>query len=304
MPDEYTEYGDMLESVKRLAKHEIVTVKNGDRSAEVIILPEGRKAHGIKEHLDAYLTAPERRKGTANVTQLNSFIDHVNRFKDEDSVIFANNDMKNPSLTAIIDYHTSTYEGAPRFGEHRTHYKFPLSKEFTAWLDMDGSTFEQAEFAAFIEDRIADVLYPSEDQIDEKLIELKDLLGGNFAGASTLVALSKNLLVTENAKVKSANNLSSGETSLIYETEHVDDTGAPIKVPNLFLIAIPIFVGGQYYSVAVRLRYKVRVGGIKWSYNLFRVENVFEDAFQGACEEAEKATALPLFLGSDESSQY
>lgn len=301
---EETEYKDTLESVKRLAKHELITVKNGERSAEVLILPEGRRAHDIKDHLDKYLTAPERRTGTANVTQLNSFIDHVNRFKDEDSAIFANNDMQNPSLTAIIDYHKKTYGGDPRFCEHRTHYKFPLSKEFQAWLNADGSTFDQAEFAAFIEDRIADVMHPTADGEDEKLMELKTLLGGNFAGASTLVALSKNLQVTENAKVKSANNLSSGESSLVYETEHVDDTGAPIKVPNMFLIAIPLFVGGDYYRVAVRLRYRVRAGGIKWSYNLFRVENVFEDAFNGACKEAEEKTALPLFLGAPEQHRY
>lgn len=299
---ENTQYNDILESVKQLNNPEIKTVSHGDRSAEVLILPEGKKAYDIKPFLDKYLTAPERRKGTATVTQLNSFIDHVNRFKDENSVIFANNNMTNPSLTAIIDYHESTFEGSPRFGEHRTHYDFPLSKEWKAWLEFDGKQLSQADFAAFIEDRIGDILHTSDGDVesDEKLKELSELLGGRFAGPSTLVAFSKNLEVNDNSRVKSSTNLSSGEGSIIYETAHVDDQGAPVKVPNMFLIGLPIFVGGDIYRVAVRLRYRIRSGSISWFYNLYRIENTFEDAFEGACNKASEETGLPLFLGSPE----
>ncbi|MDA0780641.1 MAG: DUF2303 family protein [Rickettsiales bacterium] len=299
---ENNQYADILESVKQLYNPELKTVTHGDKSAEVLILPEGKKACDIKPFLDKYLTAPERRKGTAFVTQLNSFIDHVNRFKDDDSVIFANNEMSNPSLTAVIDYHKSTYEGEPRFGEHRTHYQFPLSKEWKSWLAFDGKQLSQADFAAFIEDRIGDVLhtYDGDLESDEKLKELAELLGGKFAGPSTLVAFSKNLEVNENSKVRNSNNLSSGEGALIYETEHVDSQGAPVKVPNMFLIGLPIFVGGDIYRVAVRLRYRIRSGSISWFYNLFRIENVFEDAFEGACEKAKRETGLPLFLGCPE----
>jgi len=299
---ENTEYTDILESVKKLSGPEIKTVTYGEKSAEVLILPEGKRAHDIKPFLDKYLTAPERRQGTAVVTQLNSFIDHVNRFKDNDSVIFANNDMNNPSLTAVIDYHKAGFEGDPRFGEHRTHYKFPVSKEWAAWIRQDGESFEQADFAAFIEDRIGDVLHPSDGDTDanEKLKELAALLGGNFAGPSTLVALSKNLHINEASRVKNSNNLSTGETSIIYETEHLDEQGAPVKVPNMFLIGVPIFVGGDIYRIAVRLRYRIRNGKISWSYNLYRIENVFEDAFDGACKEAKERTELPLYLGSSE----
>lgn len=301
-----SEYADILDSVKKLAAPEIMTVTNGERSAEVMVIPEGKRVEGIKPYLDQYLTAPERRTGTANVTQLNSFIAHVNRFKDADSVIFANDDIKNPSLTAIIDYHKQTYAGEPRFGEHRTHYKFPLSKEWQAWFKMDGEPMEQSEFAAFIEDRIGDVMPPLEgkEHPDKKIAELVKVLGGNFAGASTLVALSRTLKVNESAKVKASTNLSTGEGSIVYETEHRDDQGAPLKVPNMFMIAVPLFVGGSCYSIAVRLRYRVRLGAITWFYNLYRVENVFEDAFNGACKQVEKETELPVFLGSDENSKY
>ncbi len=297
-----TEYADILTSVKELDKPELLTVKQDERQAQILILPSGKEAHNIKQYLDEYLTAPERRTGTATVTQLNSFIDHVNRFKDQDSALFANNNMQSPSLTAVLNYHRATSTGAPQYGDHKTHYAFPLSKEWKHWLASNGKSFSQADFAAFIEDRIGDVMAPvdGEKETDTKLKELSSLLGGNFAGPAAIMTLSRGLQINETSNVKSATNLNTGEVSIIYENEHKDVNGGPVKVPNMFFIAIPIFVAGEIYRIAVRLRYRVKSGQISWSYDLYRIEHVFEDAFEGACNKAQKETELPLFVGAPE----
>lgn len=303
MSEKSHDFKEMMESIKELNDVETLKVV-GDDKKEISILsvPNGRQIVEVKKYLDAYRDAPERREGVAKMTQLGSFIEHVIRFKDDDSALFANNDMDNPSLTSVLDYHCQTATGTPRFGRHKTFYSFPLSKEWQHWLNSDGETFSQSDFAAFIEDRIGDVMSPLDGDLEtnEKTKELTELLGGDFASPAKMMTLSRGLDVNETSTVKSYTNLSSGEGNIVYENEHHDVDGAPIKVPNMFFIAIPIFVSGDIYRIAVRLRYRVRSGNISWSYNLYRIEHVFEDAFKEACNKAKEETELPLFVGKEE----
>jgi len=293
----------IFDEVKKLNQpHQLTVADESGKTAEVLVLPDGLKAHSIKGYIDEYRIAPERRKGTAKVTSLESFINHVTRFKDDDSAIFADNKQESPSLLAVLDYHRKTAEGAPRFGDHRTFYPFPLSKEWQAWMKQNGQPMAQADFAAFLEDRIGDVLAPldGDENGDEKLQQLSQLLGGNFAGPAKLMEISRGLSVNESARVKNATNISSGESQIVYETEHHDATGAPLKVPNMFLIGIPVFEMGTPYRIAVRLRYRLRSGTIAWFYELYRSEHVFDDAFDEACKEAGEKTGLPVFMGKPE----
>src|SRR3546814_1624826 len=45
-------------------------------------------------YFDGYLDAPRFRRGQANLTTIESLIEHVNRFKDSQSVLFAVDDRK------------------------------------------------------------------------------------------------------------------------------------------------------------------------------------------------------------------
>ena len=49
MTKENTEYFDILESVKSLNNHDLITVTNGSQESQVLILPEGKRAENIKE---------------------------------------------------------------------------------------------------------------------------------------------------------------------------------------------------------------------------------------------------------------
>lgn len=74
------------------------------------------------------------------------------------------------------------------------------------------------------------------------------------------------LQVNVESNVKNAQTLNSGEVSILFEEVHRDGAGAPLKVPNLFTIAIPVFYGGELYRIAARLRYRVSNAKITWSY--------------------------------------
>lgn len=270
---------------------------------DVLITPRGVEVHSVKKLLEEYRTAPERRRGTAMLTSLDSFIAHVVRFADADSVVFANRDPAKPSLTAVLDYHRAGAEAAPRFGGHRAHYAFPLAEPWTAWAAIDGEVLSHTDFAEFLEDRIGDVLVPPEGAggpEDRHVLALRNSPGGTFAGPSRLLELSRTLKVNEESRVTSAQNLSSGEVQLQFETAHRDEAGAPLRVPNRFLLGIPVFDGGAAYRFAARLRYRLAGGNVSWIVQRHRPDLVFEDALMEACNKAAEATKLPLLFGQPE----
>lgn len=315
----------------------------GENSLVIVPGAEGLEALDLKPFMDAWRLHPERREGTAVLQDLASFIAHANRFKDEDSALFANIDLAEPGLTAIYDYHpalnTSPDGGfddpkpppVPRFCGHRAHYPFPLSDEWQAWKAMDARPMDQADFAAFLEDRLPDVIEPprsimdaavdkgadagvarapserdaggdfGELSADERLALVVRKLGGSVATPAKLLELSRGLHVNVGATVVNAHIIASGEGEITFKEEHRDAGGAPVKVPTMFLIALPIFWNGARYRVLVRLRYRVRDGGIKWFYQLHDVRRAFDHAVREACRTAEIHTDLPLFCGAPEA---
>ncbi len=269
----------------------------------VIALPHSQRLESIKPFLDEYLPAPERRQGTAKLTDAASFIAHVNRFKDSDSAIFAAADPKAPQLVGVIDYHRRGEKGEPRFGRHRAVYACPLSEEWQAWTGHDGQKMAQGDFAEFIEDRIGDLVAApamSDRPEDAALQETAAMLGGRFCQPSTLMELSKCIQVHASERVHQAVNLATGEIQIQYAGDH-GEAGARFTASNLFLICVPVFENGPLYRLVGRLRYRLSSGQITWFYDLWRADKVFRHAFDEVCDRAAKETGLPVFRGTPEA---
>jgi hypothetical protein len=204
-------------------------------------------------------------------------------------------------MLAIYDYNHE--DGEARFGEHRAAYAFPLSEEWKAWTAKNETPMSQVEFAAFLENRIADV----SEFIPEKTGEVaraffqKIGIDVGVAAPARLLQLSRDFSVHADEKVRTAVNLNTGETVVHYEAAHVDEQGAPVKVPGAFLLALPVFKSGAPYEVAARLRYRKDGPSIKWSYQLYRTDLIFDHAFAEAFTAASDKTGLPLFQGSPET---
>jgi uncharacterized protein YfdQ (DUF2303 family) len=275
-------------------------VRGSSDSAYVLTIPSGRTVTSVKKLLDEYLPAPERREGTATLFDVASFVEHVKRFADVDSVVFADPTPASAKLTAVIDYHRAGADADPRFGRHRAVYSFPLSDEWRAWTAKDvGGGMAQKDFAEFVENRIADVMSP--EKAGQAARALSETIGASFATPAQLMALSRGLAVTIGRRVKNAVNLSTGEVEVSFVEEHADSTGKPLKVPGAILLSIPVFRGEDHYQVPARLRYRVTGEGLRWSVDLYRTDVIFRDAFMGACATVKEATGLPLLLGSPEA---
>ena len=278
--------------------HVVGVGEQGGTTRQVLVVKEGHTFHSVKPLLDVYRTAPERRKGTAKFTDLESFIAHCNRFKDADSVVFASDAKGAPSLTSVLDYHRAEATGAPRFGEHRGHYAFPLSDEWQAWVGSNGRQMTQADFARFMEDRLGDVALP--ESAKGPALEWAAKLGTSFASPSRLLELSRGLSATVKFSVREHHDLASGEGQVSFAAEHADVNGAPLKVPSSFLLGVPVFRNGSVYALPARLRYRVKDGTITWSYELARVDATFDHAFAEALDLVQHAVSLPLYRGTPE----
>src|SRR5207237_2152960 len=128
------------------------------------------------------------------------------------------------------------------------------SDEWKAWTASNGKQMSQADFAAFLEDRVVDVTDPSSAL--DTVRKVMEALLCTFASPSRLLDLARGLTVRINSVVVSAQNLKSGESVLRFETTHADERGAPLEIPGAFLVTLPVFRGNEAYQLAARLRYR------------------------------------------------
>lgn len=292
---------------KELTTPTVLELKRGTSdSCQVIVIPgeEGREieVRGAKQYLDEYLEAPERRTGTARMLTLDSFIAHVSRYADQHTQIFCDNqNEKAPYLLAVLDYHEKDATGKPRFGVHRTRYEFPLSDEWKAWTEFDGREMNQAAFAAFLEERLADVMDPT--QIGTKGKEFLAMNEFKAAGRPELLVMSRGLKVNVNRVVANEANLFSGENNIVFKESHSSENGNSVEVPRAFAIAIPVFKRGGSYQILARVRYRVHDHQIKYSYSLHKPDACFADAIDGAIDKVQNTTSLFVLFGRPEPSK-
>jgi uncharacterized protein YfdQ (DUF2303 family) len=261
--------------------------------------------HDLSRHIEQVVGKPMRRKGTAVVTTLESFVDLVNRHKSESTAVFADANWRAPKFTAVIDYHVDAKGAASeagkdalaRFGQHRVSYTFPLSEAWKTWVGNNGKSMSQEDFAAFIEDHIADLSSP----LPHETNEARDRFQTTVAAPAALMELSRGMEVTVGAKVKSKQNLSSGEKQLVFETEHRTADGGTLIVPGLFVVNVPPFYQGESMRILARLRYRPGADGIVWFYELYRPDIAIEEHVTSSLDVVAAACGVPAYHGHPET---
>lgn len=315
---ETTPRGDLISElvamIETRSRSTIMGVDDPVSNAKGLILfaPNGGATALPASVFDEYLDGPRYRRGTASLTNLDSFIGHVNRFRDDESMVFACDDRTKPSLTAVFDYHGKTRETTegrahqpPRFLKHHSTFAFPLSDEWKSWNKHNGkgNAMDVGAFAVFLEDHIGDVAAPGELPLSEAADIYIDRIGGRdkIASPSQLVELSKGLSINENAAITDHRKLATGESNISFSTEHTGANGAPISIPTSFQIAIPVVKDGPLYAMVARLRYRVNGAELVFWYDLWRPDLTFDHAFAEALDEVRGQTGLEVLLGSPEA---
>lgn len=306
----------VIDLVERLdATEELAIGGVGEPATDLLVVSEKKKVIDLLPFHAARRETPLRREGTSVHTTLESFIDHIARHRDSQSVIFADDVKSPPTLTAIYDYNEATSVplvipsnvaaarvGTPRFGKHRAFYGLPLSDEWKAWQAISAGWMSQRDFAAALEDRLLEVMAPS-DVPSRTMDEATKLGMGALGGPSTMMNLARGLFVRAERKLGQTQNLNTGEQKLTFEETHStsDATGAPVTVPPGFAISIPVFRDGVAYALLARLRYVEDGGRVKWKIALQRADVALRDAFYDVTKDVKAKTGLPLFYGTPES---
>lgn len=291
-------------------------------SPHLVALPEKRRIEditGMHRAAEEYLK-PARRKGTARMADLASMIAWANRFKGDTSALFANPNMAAPTLTCIADYHaagpvdvtTPSGDASARHCHHRATYDFPLADEWKAWTGKSGAALNKDELGEFIEAQAKDIMDPSpailkgeisdkNQQWENRLIETSQKIEGRYGQLTQLLAMSKQFQVHETSNLTVKTNRDTGEQEIQFVNEHKAPDGKPMQVPNLIIIAIPVFMGGAPYRMPIRFRYRKMGGEVRFILSVYNPEKAFEAAFKEAVQEATDETALPTFMGTPES---
>ena len=274
----------------------------GAHPIPAILVANGLRVESLKPIIDSWRLHPERRRGTARVTDLASLCAYIERWKAPNSIVFCKDDRAAPELVAVLDHHQPTSDGRPEFGDHRAVYAFPLDEAWKAWLAADRKPMDQGDFAAFIEDRMGDLIaVPQSSGADsDPLFQMVQGLGGAFASPSTVVELSRGLAVHVGETVKQAVNLQTGEVQVVYQSQHSDGAGGTVKAPGWFLIAVPVFRNGPPYRLGVRLRYRAGGGKISWFVQLWQPDRIIDHAIAEACDKVRERTGLTVLLGTPE----
>lgn len=268
------------------------------QSVPVLIDMRTGEAKPATNLIEPFRTKPAAKTGRATALALRSFIDLTNRHKTDDSAVFANTDWKAPGFTAVIDYHEAKSAGAADNLKHRIHYAFPLSEEWQVWIKGNGEEMEQRDFAAFLEDRIADLTAPN----DHERITLERDFATTIATPAQLIQLSRGLQVNVESIVKNVVNLATGEASIQFDEQHIDGNGQPLKVQGLFMLAISPFFMGEKITIPARLRYRKSGQKILWRYQLYRPDLHVTERVRDDLGTVADKTELPTFEGSPEAA--
>lgn len=315
----------MRKVMAELGKHDLIAPYDPDATltkSHLITIPMGRKVEDLTalQRRAAEYLRPTRRRGTATLYDLDSLIIWANRFKGETSALFAKPDMSAPSLTCIADYHASgpldpfTPEGddTARHCHHRAIYNFPLSDEWQAWMSVSGTPLEKDDLGEFIEANAKDIMDPTPAIIagkeseqnqnwENRLIATARQIEGRYGQLAQLLAMSRQFQVYETSDLTVTSNRDTGEASIQFLNEHKDAAGKPLNIPNLLIIAIPVFMGGLPYRMPVRFRYRKMGGAVKFILTPYNPEKAFKAAFDEALAIATDQTELPLMRGTPES---
>jgi uncharacterized protein YfdQ (DUF2303 family) len=273
----------------------------GPEPGHVAVLPVGMRMESVKALLDEYRTQPERRTGTAHLYDLASFIAHVNRHKDEHSVVFVRPHETEPGFTAVLDYNRAgpPTPDAPRFGTHRSAYKPIIHEVWRAWNNIDGKVLSQAELAAFLERRILDVVTPPVEATSAQNALIL-ALGGRAGDGATMLQTARGLRVRESSEVVNAQNLDTGEVELVFRTALSGVDGQPLRVPTCFCLHAPVFEGGQAYALWIRIAFRKEEGRLLWTLSRYRPDLIVRDALDGMIKDVAEQTGLLVLMGAPE----
>jgi uncharacterized protein YfdQ (DUF2303 family) len=236
------------------------------------IVPEGSKLVDLENMLET----PLRPKGNANLRDPESFCRFVLQETTERTRIYGN--LKEGRFKAVFNDNCGQSEFVAGWGDYTASYTSPTSTEWATWKSKSGSQMNQVQFAQFIEDNLPDIAQPP---------------------AAEMLEVSRTLEAKKKVNFAQGIRLSNGQNELTYEEQIEGSAGkGKFKIPEEFIIGIPVLEGGLRYAVQCRLRYRIADGGnLTMWYEIIRPHKILEDAINEVWTSIEEKTGKKIFNG-------
>lgn len=256
-------------AVKAAGKAQFV---KSDDGREFLLVPEGwhEKEVTLPDALPLY--QPHFIKQAVTLQTAESLADYCNRYKGDDTVLFANIDEN--SIVAQVDYHAPKESGRVA---HRASLALQFSTEWKEWTRISGKLMEQLEFARFVEENGADVRAPSGADLLECVRDLQARRNVNFIKAVRTSSENENFEYSD-------------------ETQATSRKGG-VEVPTKFLLGIPVYFGQSDIEVFAFLRWKLTEGNLTLGIQLHRAEHVRQAEFKAIVREIAERTECPAVFG-------
>lgn len=248
-----------------------IQVDDGD---PFIVLPQNYRTESISKFL-----SPTRITCHPQLIESGSFSDYVNRFKTEDTIIFANVTDVGATLDAMLDYHGPAPKLKPAYCEHQATFQTIATKEWSDWMAANGKKMDQGAFATWLEEHYPLITDPS---------------------GAVLLELVQTLIGKSDVRYNSAIRLKSGSSKLDFE-EDVTLRGTTatkegeVELPQVITAGISPFQGTEKYEVKARLKYRIESRKLQLWFETIAPHRIVRDAILGIVKQiAEKTKIIPL----------
>lgn len=253
----------------------IVESAGGGRHVELL--------EDVLEALDDRRPGPRTRSGRRVYTEVDSFIGAVRRWATPTAVIYAQT--AGFSFEAVLDDHPAGASGTAWCAD-RADYACPRSNEWKIWTEQDGKGMTQLAFAEFVESRLEDMIDPAKQNPP---------LEGSFPAPLDVLTMARNLQIFTKGTYSRSFDPTSGQYEFINKNENA--VGSTV-IHRAFLIAIPVFDGGERYQLEARIRFGLVEGVPRFSFTLHRRTEVERLAFDKVRGKVAAETKLPVFAGT------
>lgn len=205
-----------------------------------------------------------------------SLIDYINRFKNPDTVVFADIDAN--VIEAVIDYHgpLAGLIPTPHRGDHRASLALRHSIEWHTWNKASGVLMSHTAFATFLEENSDDVVQPS---------------------GADLLELCRDLQVIQNVKFGSSVRM--GDlTEINYQRESDAASKGSIALPAVIMLSIPVYFDEAKVVMHAFMRRKIEDGALRLGIQLSRAENVRQAEFQRIVDYVQQSVEVTTVYGT------
>ena len=248
----------------------------------VAVVPEGYELKTLEALLSR--EKPTRMRGVHKILDADSFIRFVTPYVAQEgaAVDLYYHIEPSPVFTAVLN---AARPGTTSHEDHQAIYNAPMSKEWQAWSEADGTRMDQVKFAQFIERNLMDIHVPTGAEMLEVATSFQAKKGVNFA---------------------SGTKLANGQTQLVYEETIQAKAGekGTLNVPDEITIVIPVFEGSTVGDkLTAKFRYHIDGGRLFMWFELVRPHKVLELATNDLLAKIEEGTKLVGYKGAAPSAR-